>query len=394
MSKKITGIIKAIVGVVILPLLVLISWSRFTDIIPGESVDLTKEKKAKKQYTLNGFDGPYLIGKNMFTVDRGGDVKKAELQSDIIKVQVDNADADQFMVPLRTDPIPPKAEYALPEKLIAISDIEGNFDAFSGFLLNNGVIDTAFNWTFEQGHLVLVGDFVDRGNNVLPVLWLIYKLEQEAREDGGQVHFILGNHEIMKIQGNFYYAKDKYKRIASTIGSHQNPIENQRLLFSEQSHLGKWLRSKNIIEKIGDYMFVHAGLAPDILDFHLSLPEMNAIARQNIDKDLFKNQSDDEKVNFVMGAYGPFWYRGFVDDYKYYNKIKPDQLDAILSTYHVNRFVVGHTIVEEISKDFEGKVIRLDVKHGKSKYSEKTQGMIIEGGQEYIVNALGQRTNL
>ncbi len=52
--------------------------------------------------------------------------------------------------------------YNLPDKIIVISDIEGNFDAFSGFLLNNKVIDNNYNWIFGNGHLLLNGDFVDR----------------------------------------------------------------------------------------------------------------------------------------------------------------------------------------------------------------------------------------
>jgi len=48
---------------------------------------------------------------------------------------------------------------------------------------------------------------MDRGNDVMPVLWMIYKLENEAIIKGGRVHFILGNHEGMNIQGNENYAQ-------------------------------------------------------------------------------------------------------------------------------------------------------------------------------------------
>jgi len=51
--------------------------------------------------------------------------------------------------------------------------------------------------------LVLVGDCVDRGQEVTQVLWLIYKLEIAAKNKGGSVHFVLGNHEIMNFQGNW-----------------------------------------------------------------------------------------------------------------------------------------------------------------------------------------------
>ncbi len=42
-------------------------------------------------------------------------------------------------------------------------------------------------------------------------LWLIYSLEEKAKAAGGYVHFILGNHEIMNMQGDFRYVQDKYR---------------------------------------------------------------------------------------------------------------------------------------------------------------------------------------
>ena len=47
--------------------------------------------------------------------------------------------------------------------IVAISDIESGFKTFRNFLIQQKVIDTNLNWIFEKGHLVLVGDFVDRG---------------------------------------------------------------------------------------------------------------------------------------------------------------------------------------------------------------------------------------
>ena len=64
-------------------------------------------------------------------------------------------------------------------------------------------MDSACHWTFGKGHLVICGDLFDRGNDVTAELWLLYKLEEEAKEKGGYVHTILGNHEIMNLSGDF-----------------------------------------------------------------------------------------------------------------------------------------------------------------------------------------------
>lgn len=402
--KRVLRIVLRVSLVVILMLpVVLILLVRFTDgtISGGDSIILGyDEDKArfqffeKKAYELNGIDGPYIIGNTIIRVTEQNEIRKEQLQNDSLTVFVNNDNRDSFIVPLGSNFESASDEYALPNKLIAISDIEGNFDTFSGFLQSNNVIDDKFNWIFADSHVVFLGDFVDRGKSVIPTLWLIYKLENEAEKYGGKVHFVLGNHEIMNIQGNFYYAEDKYKRIASEIGGFEESRNNNKVLFSKESHLGKWLRSKNVVEKIGDYLFVHAGLSPEILSLDLEINEINHIVRENIDARLYKKPNEDEKASFLMGVKSPFWYRGFVIDYKYYHKISDTQLDDVLSQYNSKRFVIGHTLVDNVSKDFEGKVIRIDVKHGHEKFSEETKGLMIKNGKEFSINGLGEQTEL
>lgn len=79
----------------------------------------------------------------------------------------------------------PNSTYSDNEPILAISDIESGYKTFRDFLINSKVIDKNLNWTFGKGHLVLVGDFVDRGYSTTQVLWFIFKLEQEAKKQGG-----------------------------------------------------------------------------------------------------------------------------------------------------------------------------------------------------------------
>ena len=190
-------------------------------------------------------------------------------------------DNDTFYVHLQNGYSVKPDKYTFPEKLIAISDIEGNFNAFSSFLISNNVVDEKFNWNFNRGHLVLVGDFIDRGKNVTQVLWLIYKLEQQAKLAGGKVHFIIGNHEVMNFQGNAGYNKEKYIKVAQDISGYKEWEKAVAYIYSNKTELGKWLQSKNVIEKIGDYIFVHGGLSIDILKHNLSLKDINDVSRNH-----------------------------------------------------------------------------------------------------------------
>lgn len=349
----------------------------------------------QEKYELNGIDGPYIIDNQLYEVTKENKLLNKNIdRKEKLIVKVDNSDNDQFTFQLKDSIISEPDFYELPEKLIVISDIEGNFDGFSSFLINNGVIDKNFNWTFGNGHLLLNGDFVDRGENVTQVLWLIYKLEQEALNQNGKIHYILGNHEIMNFQGNAYYAKKKYKRVAQLISKNDSLKVATQFLYSDKTELGKWLRSKNVIEKIGNYIFVHAGLSPEILKYNVSVADINRIARNNWDKNLYDEEENNKIENFITGKKGVYWYRGLAQDYKYYDKITESELDNILKFYQADKIVFGHSVMEDITTEFNGKTINTDVKHGQEKNSDKTKGLLIENAIEYKIDGKGTKTKL
>jgi len=268
-----------------------------------------------------------------------------------------------------------------PEKLFVLSDIEGNFAAFRKLLQSNKIIDDNLKWIFGKGHLVFAGDMFDRGNQVTECLWLVYMLEEKAKTAGGYVHFILGNHEIMNLQGDHRYVEDKYKENAKLMG------KTLVQLYNEDSELGRWLRTKNIVEKIGDMLFTHGGISAEMSKLKISIADINQLARPN-----YANRQDDYKdvnTNVIMSSkVGPFWYRGYYDPK---SKITETGVDSILREFDVKHIVTGHTIVADtISIHYGGKVINTDTKHA----SGKSEALLIEGNNFYRVNAEGKRVLL
>lgn len=397
-------ILKWFVGIIILLILTAVILVRFTDgsISGGGKTILgyDEEKERfqiweKKTYNLNGIDGPYIIENQLYEVTKENKFQQRTInRKDALLVKVNNADNDLFTVTLNDSINFQPDNYQMPEKLILMSDIEGNFDGFSSFLINNRVIDKNFNWIYGNGHLLLNGDFVDRGENVTQVLWLIYKLEQEVIKQNGKVHCILGNHEIMNFQGNASYANKKYKRVAQLISKNDSLDVATQYLYSDKTELGKWLRSKNVIEKIGNYIFVHAGLSPDILKYKVSISKINQIVRENWDKNLYDEEENNRVENFLTGKKGIYWYRGLAQDYKYYDKVNENELNEVLKFYQADKIVFGHSVMEDITKEFNGKTINTDVKHGQEKNSEKTKGLLIENGIEYKLDGKGTKTKL
>ena len=344
------------------------------------------KKKLNEQY-----DGPYVQYKNeqvfvKYIFENGGTKNvKADstslLQKSKIILQV-NTDIPgiTFPVQLKEQLQIENSEFINVHKQLVMSDIEGNFEAFRRLLQANGVIDKSFKWTFGDGHLVLIGDFFDRGQQVTEVLWLIYSLEAKAKAAGGYVHFVLGNHEIMNLSGDLRYLHQKYFYNAALLN------ERYESLYDEKSELGRWLRTKNVIEKEGNVLVLHGGISGEINRLNISISEINQLARP-----FYPDSSyiyPDKKLEIIYGDKGPFWYRGY---YKNADSLTPKQIDSTLAGWSVKHIVTGHSVVADtISVWYNGKLLNTDVHHA----GGKSEALLIEDGKYFRVNAEGKKVLL
>lgn len=330
-------------------------------------------------------DGPYIIHENGLSTAysiSGRSIVRQNFSDDTIssfQIQTDEL-GKYFNVSLKKTLETEPSEFEGPRKLLALSDIEGDFEAFRKLLQENKVIDTEYNWIFGDGHLVFAGDMFDRGKQVTECLWLIYALEEKARAAGGYVHFILGNHEIMNLQGNYKYVQQKYKDNAALLN--RAIVE----LYNEDTELGRWLRTKNMVEKIGGVLFLHAGISSKLNQLPLSVGDINRLARPYYAKN--KDDYNDVRLNVIMSeTYGPFWYRG----YYFHRKPIEAQIDSTLKKFSVNQIVTGHTIVSDtISVHHGGKVINIDTQHAKG----SSEALLIEDNVYYRVNSDGDKVLL
>lgn len=355
---------------------------------------------------LDGIDGPYIYGDTIYVVDENSKLQQYKLNGrKNFTVNTLCNELPKFNVTLRETIVGEAQHYDMPSKLIAISDIEGNFTGFYSFLVANKVIDKDANWIFGNGHLVLNGDFVDRGNQVAQVLWLIYHLENQASKQGGKVHYILGNHEIMNMYGDVSYNDFKYIEVAKRISKQADWDRALRRLYAEESMLGKWLRSKNIIEKIGNNIFVHGGLNNYHLKGKYSLTELNAIAKRYYGiYPTEKTVRNERDRNLISAINSPFWDRRLNFEWKYKIVFKLNGIDAkattqrelddILKFYDVSKIIIGHSIVDDISPGYNNKVIKIDLKHGDEMNSGKTKGLFIENNMYYKIDDLSTKNKL
>ncbi len=274
----------------------------------------------------------------------------------------------------------PDSKYNSPGKTIVISDIEGDFEYFEDILIGNEVIDKEYNWIFGSGSLVILGDVFDRGDKVTECLWLIYKLELEAKEHGGQVHFILGNHEIMALFGDDRYVHKKYKRLVNAIESSYED------LFGQNTELGSWIRSKNVIEVIDNTLYVHGGISPELNELGLTTQEINEAVRRILNYDNRTEMIDEDLRQILFNSKGPFWYRGYLDD-----QITEEEIDEIRHAHQVDHIVIGHTIVPEISDFYNKKIIAIDVKR---ENQPLLTALMNEKGSFFVIDQNGRKTQL
>lgn len=342
-------------------------------------------RKDSSDVSAADHDGPYIfyrdeniIVKQIQKDPAGFYSKNTTLPNNSIgKFQVAVNDTFSFEVNLNRSINNEPCIFDLPEKLAVISDIEGNFFPFRDFLLNNGIINNDNKWIFGSGHLVLVGDFFDRGLYVTQVLWLIYQLEQEAETAGGHVHFILGNHEIMNMNDDIRYVRNKYFENAKLMN------EDYRDLYKQNTELGRWLETKNIVEKIGNYLFLHGGISEELNLLNPAIEDINNKSRNYYYSSKSARQNGDTLVSTVFRSKSsPFWYRGYVEE-----TIKEESLNLTLKIFDVNKIVVGHTIVDDVRYFYNGKVIAVDTDHAEG----DTEGLLIENGIEYRVDKNGNR---
>lgn len=303
-----------------------------------------------------------------------------------VGVRVDNPAATQFEVPLRSAPSAAQAVFERnPPRLLMVSDMEGEFDKFVALMQSQGVIGKDLHWRYGTGHVALVGDFVDRGEHMVPLLWLVYRLEAEASEAGGRVHYVLGNHEQLAVSGRKSYWPRRLVATAQALGD-----DGDERLFSDETVLGAWLRSKPVIAKVGDHLLVHGGVSQAFLDANLDIDAANALARDYLDIDI---DTLPPRLQPVLGRNGLTWYRGMAmpDDGKYALEADPAaHLERVLARYSARRVAIAHTIVPDIVLQQQGALLRLDVHHAE----QVPQAALYEGSKLWRVDANGGRAAL
>ncbi len=251
----------------------------------------------------------------------------------------------------------------------------------TGILMEAGVINEDLQWQWGDGHLVFTGDIFDRGNQVTECLWFIYNLEKQADIHNGKVHLLLGNHEFMVLNNDIRYISNRYYGITSNLEL------DYAELFNRNTILGKWLRSKNTIEKINDLIFVHAGISHEFDLRNISIDSTNDALRASLNGQ--SNSNPSELQEFLLGNQGPIWYRGYFRGSRRVPKMNFEEMDDVLTAYGAESIIVGHTETDTISSIYNSAVIDINVPLWNRNIPG--QALLIENDHFYRVYISGDR---
>lgn len=287
-----------------------------------------------------------------------------------------------YVVPRKNTP--EKGTKPANSKIVVLGDIHGEYTSLINILKFNKIINHKNKWIFGDGHVVFTGDVFDRGDKVTECLWLIHQLELQAKKHGGNVHYLMGNHEMMAILFDDRYVNTKYQHAANHINFHYSHF------FDKHSVLGRWLRSKNTMVRIGKQLFVHAGISPEFLEHKLKIKEVNVGMRHHLNN--YTELKDTTLVDLFLSSSSPLWYRGYLSRTPGYDRISLQEVLKTLEFYNSDVIIFGHTPVAKVYPFYSFKLIAMDVPIGDPKYID--QALLIENQKYYRIFAHKEKERL
>jgi hypothetical protein len=221
-------------------------------------------------------------------------------------------------------------------RFIATGDIHGELEQFQEVLRVENLIDAENHWSGGSSTLLQIGDVIDRGPHSRESLYYIRALQQEAAQAGGRVIRLFGNHELLAMQGQFYYCNfEDPTALAEEIrqeiieGKIQTAFLWKGRLFT---HAGIRLGMLEIIKKELDIHTKDWDKYYEVIADYLNRTVKEYAEKKDFRHHLFWIDSSRGGIDEVAGV---FW--------AHYTDLEREQLNPL-------RQVVGHTPVTKASK--------------------------------------------
>jgi Calcineurin-like phosphoesterase len=287
----------------------------------------------------------------------------------------------------RPEPSPAAApslptRFPAPARLVAFGDVHGDLGATRRALRLAGAIDDQDRWVGGSLVVVQTGDQLDRGDEEQAILDLFERLRVEAKTAGGAFHALLGNHELMNVDGDLRYVTpggfadfEGLEGLAlddPALARLPPPARARAAAFLPGGPYARVLAERNTVVMVGPSVFVHGGVLPHHVPRGVDdLERLNADVRQWLVGGRDRSTLD----RLVMPEDGVVWTRTYAGDDAEACTLLGDALGRLQAL----RMVVGHTVQKGgITSGCDGRVWRIDVGLA-THYGGPTQVLVIEG---------------
>lgn len=133
-----------------------------------------------------------------------------------------------------------------------VGDIHGHLDKLRALLQGAGLVDDRLQWSGDAARLWFVGDFFDRGPAGLGVVDLIMRLQGQAVAAGGEVHALLGNHEVLFLSAHRFRNIKRFM-----LNWKRNGGQESDMGLVTARHIA-WLRNLPPVALAEDRLLIHA----------------------------------------------------------------------------------------------------------------------------------------
>uniref|UniRef100_A0A7S2LZK2 Calcineurin-like phosphoesterase domain-containing protein n=1 Tax=Zooxanthella nutricula TaxID=1333877 RepID=A0A7S2LZK2_9DINO len=182
-------------------------------------------------------------------------------------------------------------------RVVSVADLHGDFHAMAELLTGLKLVREGVSrdeatwknaWVGDDALLVQLGDVLGRGADGRMMYRFLWALQDQAAVSGGEVFLLLGNHELLVLRGVMDYVggiEDKCaytQEFSQCVKSPDNMWKCQDVKDTDYAlgclkrawavggDMGDKLRKRvaegkmNMVKKVGDLVFVHAGLVPEV----------------------------------------------------------------------------------------------------------------------------------
>lgn len=277
-------------------------------------------------------------------------------------------------------PLPYELEREMPGRVVVIGDLNAQFTILQRFLIGMKLMKKNGAWCGGRTVLVQMGDIPNRGSASRASMELMIRLRPEALAAGGDVLWLLGNHEVMSVLGHeAYVTADEYLEFATQeevdrffvertrymyemlgapdVAAYINPLggrikawEDQhapgkaayRYAMSADGYYGRYVRNLPIAFKFGKLLFIHGGLSPNWAQ--LGLEGLQTQSQQTWAKrPRFYQELDPNGI--FRDPLGPLWHRAYCVANA---KLVRRDLTEALAAMDASQMIVGHTRTDSV----------------------------------------------